>query len=204
VDGATWTAHRAVLADVAAPLLYRQLLDPAHLPPRLLGDLDKFQWDSSTLKVDWALSAPVPWKNEQVRGAGTVHLGGTLNDLSTFATDLVTGRLSDFPFTIMGQMTTADPTRSPAGTEAAWGYTHLPRFYGGGFGFPLEPAIAPSHRCSQEGDGAGGAGQLLGWSCCGGLLCRQQRTKSWTMGLSSSAGAHATPTWLGLMSVTGR
>jgi phytoene dehydrogenase-like protein len=133
-DGARWTADRAVLADVAAPLLYRQLLDPAHLPPRLLADLDKFQWDSPTLKVDWALSVPVPWTNEQVRGAGTVHLAGTLDDLSTFAADLVTGRLSDFPFTIMGQMTTADPTRSPAGTEAAWGYTHLPRRYGGADG----------------------------------------------------------------------
>jgi phytoene dehydrogenase-like protein len=58
--------------------------------------------------VDWALSASVPWKYEQVRGAGTVHLGGTLDDMSRFAADLVTGRLSDFPFTVVGQMTIAD------------------------------------------------------------------------------------------------
>jgi phytoene dehydrogenase-like protein len=130
-DGDVETAGRAVLADVAAPLLYRDLLDAAHLPPRLLADLDRFQWDSPTLKVDWALSGPVPWKSEEPRLAGTVHLGGTLDDLTRYATDLTTGRLSDQPFVIMGQMTTADPSRSPAGTESAWGYTHLPHRYGG-------------------------------------------------------------------------
>ena len=45
----------------------------AQLPPRLVEDLAHFKWDGSTLKVDWALSAPVPWKNRAVAGAGTVH-----------------------------------------------------------------------------------------------------------------------------------
>ena len=130
-DGEQIPAARAVLADVAAPLLYRHLVGAEHLPPRLLDDLRRFQWDSPTLKVDWALSGPVPWKAEGPRGAGTVHLGGTMDDLTRFATELVTGQPSGHLFVVLGQMTTADPSRSPAGTESAWGYTHLPHRYRG-------------------------------------------------------------------------
>ena len=60
---ADWRARRAVLADVPAPALYLDLVGAAALPPRLVEDLAHFRWDGSTLKVDWALSAPVPWTN---------------------------------------------------------------------------------------------------------------------------------------------
>ena len=60
-----WRARRAVLADVPAPALYLDLVGAALLPPRLVEDLAHFRWDGSTLKVDWALSAPVPWTNPQ-------------------------------------------------------------------------------------------------------------------------------------------
>jgi phytoene dehydrogenase-like protein len=78
------------------------------------------------VKVDWALSGKVPWKNEGAAGAGTVHLGGDLDDLSEFSHQLAMGRVPAEPFQLFGQMTTADPTRSPAGTESSWGYTHVP------------------------------------------------------------------------------
>ncbi|CCH29869.1 NAD(P)/FAD-dependent oxidoreductase [Actinosynnema sp. NPDC047251] len=120
-------ARRAVLADVPAPALYLGLVGPDHLPARLVADLAGFAWDHATVKVDWALSGPIPWTATEARGAGTVHLGGDLNGLSASSTELTTGRLPRTPFLILGQMTTADPTRSPAGTEAAWAYTHVPR-----------------------------------------------------------------------------
>jgi phytoene dehydrogenase-like protein len=120
-------ATRAVLADVPAPVLYRELVDEAHLPWRLRDDLRRFQWDDSTIKVDWALSGPVPWTAAEARDAGTVHVGGDLDGLSATTARLHAGRLPDVPFLLVGQMTTADPGRSPAGTEALWAYTHVPR-----------------------------------------------------------------------------
>jgi phytoene dehydrogenase-like protein len=125
-DGEQVPARRAVLADVAAPTLYRDLVGVEHLPPRLRTDLDRFQWDSPTLKVDWALSGPIPWQSAEAAGAGTVHLGGPFDALSGYGYALASGRMPEFPFVILGQMTTSDPSRSPAGTESAWGYTHLP------------------------------------------------------------------------------
>jgi phytoene dehydrogenase-like protein len=120
-------ARRAVLADVPAPVLYRDLVGAAHLPARLLADLARFGWDDGTVKVDWALSGPIPWQAAEVGQAGTVHLGADLDGLAGFATDLACGRLPRTPFLLLGQMTTADPTRSPAGTESVWAYTHVPR-----------------------------------------------------------------------------
>ncbi|HEY0498626.1 MAG TPA: NAD(P)/FAD-dependent oxidoreductase [Kutzneria sp.] len=120
-------ARRAVLADVPAPVLYLDLVGAEHLPGRLVDDLSRFHWDPATVKVDWALSGPVPWTAEQVRGAGTVHLSADMDGLSAFGVDLARGRTPRDPFLLLGQMTTADPSRSPAGTEAVWAYTHVPR-----------------------------------------------------------------------------
>lgn len=125
--GDTVVARRAVLADVDAPGLYRDLVGLHHLPAPVRRDLDRFQWDNATLKVNWALSAPIPWTAEAARRAGTVHVGADLDGLTRHAGDLAQRRLPAAPFLLVGQMTTADPTRSPSGTESAWAYTHLPR-----------------------------------------------------------------------------
>jgi phytoene dehydrogenase-like protein len=126
-DGVAVRARLAVLADVPAPVLYRSLVGSAHLPGRLLADLERFEWDDGTVKVDWALSGPIPWAAPEVGRAGTVHLGADVDGMADFATDLACGRLPRAPFLLLGQMTTADPTRSPAGTESVWAYTHVPR-----------------------------------------------------------------------------
>jgi phytoene dehydrogenase-like protein len=126
-SGERITARRAVLADVTAPALFQDLVGPAHLPSRLVADLAKFQWDTPTLKVDWALDARVPWSDAGARESGTVHLGADMDGLTDYAADLETRRVPAHPFVLFGQMTTADPSRSPAGTESAWAYTHLPR-----------------------------------------------------------------------------
>jgi phytoene dehydrogenase-like protein len=127
VDGRLFRARRAVLCDVPAPMLYEHLVDAGHLPPRLLDDLRGFHWDHGTLKVDWALSKPVPWATGAVAGAGTVHLGADLDGLSLYAGEIAANLLPRTPFLLAGQMTTADPSRSPPGTESLWSYTHLPR-----------------------------------------------------------------------------
>lgn len=127
LDGTTIMARRAVVADVPAPYLYESLLSGVQLPSGLRRDLEKFQWDSSTLKLSWALNGHVPWTSEATRSAGTVHLGVDVDGFVDFAADLTVGRMPEKPFLLFGQMTTADPTRSPQGTESAWAYTHLPR-----------------------------------------------------------------------------
>ena len=126
-DGSLVNARRAVLADVGAPVLYRDLVGLDRLPNRIARDLARFDWDPATVKVNWALSEPIPWSAAGAHGAGTVHLGVDNDGFVDFAADLAVGRMPHRPFLLLGQMTTADPTRSPAGTESAWAYTHVPR-----------------------------------------------------------------------------
>jgi phytoene dehydrogenase-like protein len=127
VDGTEFAASKAVLADVPAPSLYGQLVSWDELPSRIRGDMRRFQWDHATFKVDWALSTPVPWTAEQARGAGTVHLGDTMDDLTRYSAELAMGQVPAKPFLLIGQLTTTDPSRSPAGTESLWAYTHVPQ-----------------------------------------------------------------------------
>jgi phytoene dehydrogenase-like protein len=126
-SGEVIEARRAVLADVPAPNLFRDLVGDVHLPARMVEDLDRFQWDTSTLKIDWALSSRIPWTAREASKAGTVHLGADMDGLTDYAADLSTRRAPQRPFVLFGQMTTSDPTRSPDGTESCWAYTHLPR-----------------------------------------------------------------------------
>jgi phytoene dehydrogenase-like protein len=125
--GLTVRARRAVIADVDAPLLFRELLPADAVPARLRADLERFVWDTPVVKVNWALDGSIPWRNPGVAGAGTVHLGADGRGLVRWSADIETNTLPDTPFMLFGQMTTADPTRSPEGTESAWAYTHLPR-----------------------------------------------------------------------------
>ncbi|MFF1684920.1 MULTISPECIES: phytoene desaturase family protein [unclassified Streptomyces] len=125
-DGETVAARRAVLADVSAPALYGELVAAEHLPSQLIADLKRFQWDLPTFKVDWACDGPVPWQAEAAAQAGTVHVADGMDELTRFAAQITMGYVPDRPFALFGQMTTADPSRSPRGTEAAWAYTHVP------------------------------------------------------------------------------
>lgn len=136
--GGAVRARRAVLADVPAPTLFGSLVPRDVLPPAMQARLDRFPWDDATLKVDWALSAPVPWTAEGPRRAGTVHVGADLDGLTRWSADLATGELPREPFLLVGQMTTTDASRSPAGTEAMWAYTHLPRRLAGDAGAVAE------------------------------------------------------------------
>ena len=126
-DGEEIEAARAVLADVSAPDLYTVLLADVELPSRLARDLGRFQWDAATVKVDWALSAPIPWSAPDARQAGTVHVADDLNELSRWAADLATRTVPAKPFLLVGQQSMTDSTRQPPGAETAWAYTHVPR-----------------------------------------------------------------------------
>ena len=83
-------------------------------------------WRSRKFKVDWALSAPIPWRAAACRRAGTVHLGGPIEDVAASEAAAWYGRDSSRPFTLVGQASLFDPSRAPAGRHTGWAYCHVP------------------------------------------------------------------------------
>ncbi len=120
-------ATRVVVADVAATALYGQLVPTTDLPSRTLRQMRKFQFDPSTIKVDWALSGPVPWEVPPEHAPGTVHIADSVEELTESFGQISARAIPARPFLIAGQMTTADSTRSPTGTESMWAYAHVPQ-----------------------------------------------------------------------------
>ena len=120
-------AGRAVLADVSAPLLYGGLVPADDLPPRVARGMRDFQLDPATVKVDWALDGPVPWAVTPAYAPGTVHVATSFEAIGEALGQVASGVVPRDPFLLAGQMTTTDPTRSPAGTESLWAYTHVPQ-----------------------------------------------------------------------------
>jgi phytoene dehydrogenase-like protein len=126
-DGSEESASRAVIADVTAPALYGGLVPLDDLPSRVRRGMSRFEWDPSTVKVDWALSSSVPWEPAPPAGPGTVHIAHSVDELSMFFAQLSANQVPSDPLMLMGQMTASDPTRSPAGTESLWAYSHVPQ-----------------------------------------------------------------------------
>jgi phytoene dehydrogenase-like protein len=126
-DGEVVTAGRAVLADVSAKRLYGGLVDWNDLPARTRTKMAKFQLDPSTVKVDWALDRPVPWQSPPPQAPGTVHIADSTDQLVSSLQQIDVHSVPAEPFLLTGQMTTSDPSRSPAGTESFWAYTHVPQ-----------------------------------------------------------------------------
>jgi phytoene dehydrogenase-like protein len=114
----------AVLFDVTP----RQLLDICGdaLPPGYRRRLGRFRYGPGVFKVDYALSGPVPWTNDECRQAGALHLGGTLAEIAAAEADVARGRHPERPFVLVGQQSLADPTRAPAGQHTLWTYCHVP------------------------------------------------------------------------------
>ena len=113
-----------VLADVVPRELLR--LARGRLPDRYERALRAYRHGPGAFKLDWALEGPIPWLAQECRRAGTVHLGGTLNEISTSEWDAWSGRTSARPFVLLVQHTLFDETRAPEGRHTAWAYCHVP------------------------------------------------------------------------------
>jgi phytoene dehydrogenase-like protein len=98
----------------------------ARLPDRYRRALRRFRYGPGVCKVDWALSGPVPWQAEACRRAGTVHVGGTFEEVAASEADVSAGRHPAHPFCLVVQAGVADPTRAPAGKQTLWAYCHVP------------------------------------------------------------------------------
>jgi phytoene dehydrogenase-like protein len=121
------SASQAVLAAAGAPSLFRDLVGEQHLPAGFVDDLRSFQYDSSTVKVDWSLDRPIPWTAPEARRSGVVHVADGMDFLTVASSQLSRSLIPDRPFLIVGQYSMVDETRQPAGKETAWGYTHVPQ-----------------------------------------------------------------------------
>ena len=119
------------LGDVACVLLDvgpRQAVALAgpRLPARYRARLASWRYGPAAFKVDWALREPIPWRAAECRRAGTVHLGGTLDEIAVGERAAWRGEHAERPFVLLAQPTLFDPTRAPAGGHVAWAYCHVP------------------------------------------------------------------------------
>ncbi|MBL9117904.1 MAG: NAD(P)/FAD-dependent oxidoreductase [Verrucomicrobiaceae bacterium] len=97
------------------------------LPSGYKRRLRAFQHGPGVFKIDYALSGPVPWTNKECQKAGTVHVGGTLDEICASEADACNGLHSDRPFVLAAQPSVCDPTRAPAGKAVLWAYCHVPQ-----------------------------------------------------------------------------
>jgi phytoene dehydrogenase-like protein len=115
---------RAYLFDTSP----RQLLDIAgdELSWSYKRKLARYKYGAAVFKIDWALDGPIPWKAPECTLAGTLHLGGTFEEIAASEAAVAAGEHPDNPWVIVAQQSLFDPTRAPSGKHTAWAYCHVP------------------------------------------------------------------------------
>ena len=117
--------------DAAVTLLDvtpRQVVSIAgdRLPDDFRHKLDEYRYGPAAFKVDWALEGPVPWAAPECARAGTVHLGGTMEEVAHSEREVWNGRHPEQPFVLLAQPSLFDPSRAPEGKHTVWAYCHVP------------------------------------------------------------------------------
>jgi len=114
-------------------LTHRQVaaLDDSGLPERYRARLARWRYGPGAFKVDWALDAPIPWRDPAIARAATVHIGGTLADIVRSEAAPLAGQVSEHPFVLLAQPSLFDPSRAPTGKHTAWAYCHVPNGWTG-------------------------------------------------------------------------
>jgi phytoene dehydrogenase-like protein len=115
---------RVVLCDVVP----RELLRFAgeKLSNRYRRAMERFRYGPAAFKLDWALSGPIPWRAAACRRAGTVHVGGTFDEIADAERASWHGQVPERPFILLAQPSLFDATRAPQGKHTAWAYAHVP------------------------------------------------------------------------------
>jgi phytoene dehydrogenase-like protein len=115
---------RAVLCDLTPrPLL---AIAGHRFTDAYRDKLQRYRYGPGVYKVDWALAGPIPWRAKECALAGTVHIGGTLDEIAGSEQAAWRGRHTDWPYVLLAQPSLFDPTRAPAGKHTAWAYCHVP------------------------------------------------------------------------------
>ena len=116
------------VAPVLLDLTPRGVLELAgdRLPARYRRALKRYRYGPGVFKLDWALDGPIPWTAPEAASAGTVHLGGTLDEIVASEDAATRGEHTERPFVLLIQAIVADPTRAPEGKHTGWAYCHVP------------------------------------------------------------------------------
>jgi phytoene dehydrogenase-like protein len=101
------------------------------LPSRVARSYRRYKHGPGAFKVDFAVEGGVPWTNEACHRAGTVHCGGTFEEVAAGERDVNRGRMPERPFVLVSQQYLADPDRSKGDTHPVWSYAHVPNGYTG-------------------------------------------------------------------------
>jgi phytoene dehydrogenase-like protein len=117
-------ASRAVLFDVTPRQLHA--IAGRDLSPAYRRLLEGFRYGPGAFKIDYALSAKIPWRAPVCAEAATVHVGGTYEEIARSEADASRGRISDLPFVIVAQQSHFDESRAPTGLHTGWAYCHVP------------------------------------------------------------------------------
>ncbi len=138
---------RAILCDVTP----RQLLSLAddRLPSGYRKRLARYRYGPGVFKLDLALDGPIPWRAADCLRAGTVHVGGTLDEIAAAERAVWQGKAPERPFVLLAQQSLFDPSRAPAGKQTVWAYCHVPNGYTGDMTEAIEAQIerfAPGFR----------------------------------------------------------
>jgi phytoene dehydrogenase-like protein len=88
--------------------------------------LERYRYGMGVFKIDWALDAPIPFKAQPCRDAGTVHIGNTIEEIVFSEQQVWDGKEADKPFVLLSQPSLFDPSRAPIGKHVAWAYCHVP------------------------------------------------------------------------------
>jgi phytoene dehydrogenase-like protein len=115
---------RAILCDLSPkPFL---AVAGHRLPAWYRRRLGRYRYGPGVYKVDWALEGPIPWRAPVCARAGTVHLGGELQEIARAGSEAWNGLVPERPFVLLVQPSLFDPSRAPAGRHTAWAYCHVP------------------------------------------------------------------------------
>lgn len=117
-------AARIVLCDVTPYQLLR--IAGSSFTPAFRANLERFRYGPGVCKLDWALDGPIPWTAEACTRAGTVHIGGTIEEIAASERAPWQGKSAQTPFVLLAQPTLFDSERAPAGKHIAWAYCHVP------------------------------------------------------------------------------
>lgn len=136
-----------VLLDLT-PRQVERLAGP-RLPEAYRARLLRFRYGPGAFKLDWALDGPIPWRAHECMRAGTVHIGGSFDEIAQSERAVTEGRPSARPFVLLAQHTLFDPSRAPDGRHTAWAYCHVPNGWTVGMTEAIEAQIerfAPGFR----------------------------------------------------------
>jgi phytoene dehydrogenase-like protein len=121
--------HQVVLLDLTpwqVVEMASERLKKQRLGNWYLRQLRRFRYGPGVFKLDLALDGPIPWRDQDVLRAGTVHVGGTLEEIAAAEAAVTDGKIPERPFVLLSQPSLFDPSRAPSGRHTVWAYCHVP------------------------------------------------------------------------------